>query len=356
MNPFETFRDKNLAEKRTASITKHAHGLEDVNLMEVCGTHTMNIHRFGVKQLLPSNVNLLSGPGCPVCVTPSIAIDEACAIAQMDNVIITNFGDMVRVPGSTSYLKKERAKGAARVIFYSPLYALGLAKKKPDHIVIFIGVGFETTIPAVALTVKKAKEEAVTNFFILVLHKLIPPAMEALLKSDEVKIHGFIAPAHVSAVIGAYPYEFIIERYGIPCVIAGFEPIDILYGIDLILKQIKNRAPLVGIEYNRVVRREGNKNAQAVIDEIYEPCDSEWRGIGSIPASGLKLKKQYREYDALDKFKVSVAAAEDNHSWLCGSVLRGFKNPLDCKLFGKSCTPANQQGACMVPSVGTCAA
>lgn len=357
MNIFEPFRDKNLADKLVSSIKERAKGLPQVNLMEVCGTHTMSIHRFGLKNFLPSNVKLLSGPGCPVCVTPVSAIDYACALSRQEGITIATFGDMLRVPGSQSSLEKERAGGARIEIIYSPLDALDLASKNTDRTVVFLGVGFETTVPAVALTVKKAGEKEIRNFFVLVLHKLIPPAMEALLSSGEIKLHGFICPAHVSAVIGARPYEKLLGKFHVPCVIAGFEPLDILGGIDMLLRQICSGKPSVENEYNRVVKREGNASAQAVIDEVFEVSASEWRGLGTIPSSGLAFRKKYRVYDAKSRFSISIPPrAEDGPQCLCGAVLRGVKTPADCPLFGSTCTPEHPKGACMVSSEGTCSA
>ncbi|MDD5085112.1 MAG: hydrogenase formation protein HypD [Candidatus Omnitrophica bacterium] len=356
MNLFEPFRDKQLAERLVASIKERARGLADVNLMEVCGTHTMSIYRFGLKNFLPPNIRLLSGPGCPVCVTPVSAIDYACALSRLEGVTIATFGDMLRVPGSASSLEKERASGARIEIVYSPLDALDLASKNADRTVVFLGVGFETTAPAVALTIKRAKERGARNFFVFVLHKLIPPAMEALLSSGEIKLHGFICPAHVSAVIGARPYEKLIEKFHVPCVIAGFEPLDILGGIDMLLGQIRSGKPSVEIEYSRVVRREGNTSARAVIDEVFEARSSDWRGLGAIPASGLALKRAYREFDAESRFPISVPGEKDNPECLCGAVLRGVKTPTDCPLFGSVCTPEHPRGACMVSSEGTCSA
>lgn len=327
-----------------------------VTIMEVCGTHTVSIFRHGIRGLLPPEVKLLSGPGCPVCVTPNAEIDQAIALAAVPRVVLTTFGDMIRVPGSRSSLQEARAKGADVRVVYSPLDAVRLAASAPDRQVVFFAVGFETTSPAVAAALVEANRLDLPNFSILSAHKVIPPAMKLLLESGETRVDGFLLPGHVSTIIGAEPYEFIARDHGVPCVVAGFEPLDVLQAIDMLLTQMAAGEARVEIGYRRTVRWEGNPVAKRCLDDVFEPTDASWRGIGVIPGSGLKLRPAYRRLDAADRFAIEAPPPREHPGCLCGDVLRGAKEPPDCRLFGKGCTPEHPIGPCMVSSEGTCAA
>ena len=323
--------------------------------MEVCGTHTVNIFRNGIKEMLPANINLISGPGCPVCVTPILYIDEIIALSRKNDFIITTFGDMIRVPGSTSTLEKEKANGADIRIVYSTLDALEVARLNSSKKVVFMGVGFETTSPTIASAILKAEEEKIDNFFVLSVAKIIPPAMRALLESREVNIDGFICPGHVSTIIGSRPYNFIATQYGVPCVISGFEPLDILQTIFMLVKQIEENDTKIEIQYQRVVKPEGNQIALEKVSRVFKVIDSEWRGIGKIPQSGLEIREEYTQFNAR-KFNVLVEKTKEFTGCSCGEVLRGRITPPECPLFGEVCTPEDPKGACMVSSEGTCAA
>jgi len=328
----------------------------DVKLMEVCGTHTMAAFRSGLRQLLPESVRLVSGPGCPVCVTDPSYIDAAIDLAGHPDVIVATFGDLVRVPGSDSSLEQERAAGASVRIVYSPSDALVLARECPSKKVVFLGVGFETTAPTVAWVIYRAAKDNVTNFSVLCAHKTMPQAMDALLRDQEVKIDGFICPGHVSVITGAQIYGFICERYRIPCVVSGFEPWDILWSIKMLLQQLVDGRAEVENEYSRSVSATGNIAAQQLMNEVFEPCDSDWRGIGTIPGSGLKIRDKYGRFDAAKVLDVKFPEARVNPLCKCGSVLRGVATPVDCRLFGRACTPARPVGPCMVSNEGVCAA
>lgn len=329
---------------------------KSINIMEVCGTHTMEIARNGLKQLLPPEINLISGPGCPVCVTPINEIDNIIEILKDYDVSIFSFGDMIKVPGSSSSLAYEKSIGKDVVICYSPLYALEFAENNPDKNVIFIAIGFETTVPLSSVIVKRASDKKLRNFFIYCTHKIIPPALKVLLKDREVRIDGLLLPGHVSAIIGSKPYSFIAEDYRIPGVISGFDPAGILQAIKMILIQIAQKKPKIEIEYKSVVKEEGNTVAVNQIHKVFEAEDSMWRGLGSIPKSGLKLKPDFFEFDAKLKFPTKKLNSREPKGCECGNVLKGIKKPDDCKLFAKSCTPDNPIGPCMVSSEGTCAA
>ena len=327
-----------------------------VNLMEVCGTHTVAIFKHGIRQFLPEKVNMLSGPGCPVCVTPNADIDKAIALAQNDGLILTTFGDMMKVPGSYSSLHQVRAAGADIRVVYSVLDALRIAEDNPRKSVVFFGVGFETTAPTTASAILEAEQLGIDNFFLLSVHKLIPPAMRALLDSDEVHINGFICPGHVSTIIGSAPYEFIPREYGIPCVIAGFEPLDVLQAIDMLLEQIADGEPRVDIQYRRAVRKEGNPTALKYLSMVFDVTDTCWRGIGVIPETGLKLAQQYKQFDAEYAFKIVTRPVKEAAGCRCGDILRGVSTPRECRLFGEACTPEHPVGPCMVSTEGTCSA
>lgn len=333
-----------------------------VSLMEVCGTHTMSAFRTGLRSMLPSSVSLLSGPGCPVCVSPDSYLDQALAIAGTDNTTIATFGDMIRVPGTVGSLEHSRAKGADIRVVYSPLDALDLADREPGRRVVFLGVGFETTTPAVAWTIATAMKRGLDNYSVLCGHKTIPEAMTALLEGGEARIDGFMCPGHVSVITGASVYEPICSEYAVPCVVAGFEAADMAGAIEKLLQQILDKEARVEIEYSRSVEADGNERAQKAIDRVFEKCDSDWRGIGVIPKSGCRIRREYGRYDAAIEFSEckSVTASEgvvaEKSKCLCGSVLRGVVDPPQCPLFGKSCTPETPVGACMVSSEGSCAA
>lgn len=349
--------EKKGLEKILKILVKESEKLKKpVNFMEVCGTHTMAISRFGLRARLPEKIKLISGPGCPVCVTPVTEIDKTIEISQQKDVILTTFGDMLKVPGTKSSLANEKAKGSDIRVVYSPSDALLIAKENPDKKVIFVGIGFETTAPLIAYTVKEAKKQKINNFFILSFFKVIIPPMEALLNDRNLKLNGFICPGHVSAITGAKIYEPLVEKYKIPCVITGFEAIDILTGILMLLKQILLKKPTVEIQYKRVVRYEGNKYAQYVLKEVFTESDSVWRGIGLIPKSGLKLSEKYERFNGEKIFNIDISYSKEPAGCKCGDVLKGIKIPTDCAFFGKKCTPEKPVGACMVSSEGTCAA
>jgi hydrogenase expression/formation protein HypD len=324
-------------------------------IMEVCGTHTMAIGRFGLRRLLPEGVKLISGPGCPVCVTPKSYLDRAAALGRA-GVTLATFGDMMRVPASTTDLLRLRAEGADVRVVYSTLDALAYARERPDLKVVFLAVGFETTAPTVAAALKRARAEGVANFFVLAAHKLIPPAMRALCRAPGLALDGFLCPAHVSAVIGGRAYDDFPRDYGVGCAIAGFEPADILRGVYLLLAQRAAGVPRVDNEYTRVVKDDGNAAARAVMAEVFEPADAEWRGFGVIPASGLRLRDEYAAFDAARAFDVAVEPTAPDMGCRCGDVLSGALEPEGCALFGAACTPESPVGPCMVSSEGTCAA
>jgi len=324
--------------------------------MEVCGTHTMAIARAGIKKILPEEVKLISGPGCPVCVTSQGDIDRAIELSRKKDVIIATFGDMMRVPGTKASLEEMRRHGSGVRVVYSCLDALDIAKKNPRKNVVFMGVGFETTSPTVAAAILRAKSEKVRNFFVLSNFKLIFPALEAISASKETNIDGFICPGHVSVITGSVPYEKVAKRYKKPCVITGFETIDILKGIERLIRQVKRKRHNVEIEYKRAVRKEGNRAARKILSSVFEAGNAEWRGLGVIKKSGLKIRKKYREFDAEKKFKLKSKTVPAPRGCVCGEILRGVKSPPDCKLFRKICTPQNPVGPCMVSSEGACAA
>ena len=354
MRFIDEFRNSTVAQRVAVRIQEKK--TRPVNLMEVCGTHTVAIFKHGIRQFLPEKVNMLSGPGCPVCVTPNADIDKAIALAQNAEVILTTFGDMMKVPGSYSSLHQVKAAGADIRVVYSVLDALRIAENNPHKSVVFFGVGFETTAPTTASAILEAERLGIDNFFFLSVHKLIPPAMRALLDSNEVHIDGFICPGHVSAIIGSQPYEFIPREYGIPCVITGFEPLDILQAIDMLLEQISTEEPRVDIQYRRAVRKEGNPIALKYLSTVFEVIDTCWRGIGIIPGSGLKLGQRYKRLDAECTFKIVPRPPKEAAGCRCGDILRGVSRPQECRLFAKVCTPEHPVGPCMVSTEGTCSA
>jgi hydrogenase expression/formation protein HypD len=324
--------------------------------MEVCGTHTVSIARSGLKKVLPESLRLISGPGCPVCVTSQEDIDYAIALANLPKVIIATFGDMVRVPGTKGSLLDSRANGAQVEIVYSPMDALRLALEHPQEEVVFLAVGFETTAPLVARTIQEAKRMVIPNLSFFLMHKLIPPAMRVLLEKKEVQLDGFILPGHVCAVIGSKPFQFLIEEFQKPGVITGFEPEDILLSLFMLLKQKRERRAEVEIQYKRAVRPEGNPEAIKAMEQVFEPREANWRGLGVIPDSGLGLKEEYLDFDAKNRFPIKISGSKEYPACGCGAVLRGVISPRDCPLFGTVCNPENPVGPCMVSSEGSCAA
>jgi len=326
-----------------------------VYLMEVCGTHTMAIHRFGLHLMLPENVKMLSGPGCPVCVTENSFIDIAIAYAEK-GFIITTFGDMFRVPGSYSSLEEAKTKGARIEIVYSPVDSLKIARENSETPVIFLAVGFETTAPGIASTVLEAREQNINNFYILSGNKLVPPALKVLLEDKETKVDGFILPGHVSTIIGKYPYDFIADNYNVQGVISGFEPLDILTSFVLLLEMIEKSEPKIINNYKRAVKNEGNEKAIKIMYNVFEKSDGEWRGIGKIQGSGLCLRDKFKKSDIRDKYPIEVLPPKENPLCRCGDVLKGVILPEQCPIFGTACTPDHPVGPCMVSSEGTCSA
>ena len=325
-------------------------------IMEVCGGQTHTIIRNGIDQLLPESVTLIHGPGCPVCVTPLETIDRALAIASRPEVIFCSFGDMLRVPGSEKDLFRVKSEGGDVRIVYSPLDAVTLAKDNPDKQVVFFGIGFETTAPANAMTVKLAKAQGITNFSVLVSHVLVPPAITALMDSPDRRVQGFLAAGHVCTVMGMAEYEPLVERYHVPIVVTGFEPLDVLEGIRRVLLQLEEGRAELENAYPRAVSYEGNLPAQAVVSEVFEVCDRAWRGIGTIPQSGWKLSAPYTDFDAEARFDVSDVVTEESSLCRSGEVLQGLIKPVACEAFGRECTPRSPLGAPMVSSEGACAA
>ena len=328
-----------------------------LQLMEVCGGHTHSIFRYGIEKLLPDAIELVHGPGCPVCVLPMGRVDDCLALAEQPNVIFTTFGDAMRVPGSKKNLLQAKADGADVRMVYSPMDALTLARQNPDKEVIFFGLGFETTMPSTALTVLQAERENIRNFALFCNHITIIPTVKAILDSPEVTLDGFLGPGHVSMVIGTAPYDFIARHYRKPIVIAGFEPLDILQSIWMVLKQLAERRCEVENQYQRVVPDAGNEQALAAVSRVFELREFfEWRGLGSIDHSGVRMRKEYARFDAERKFAVPNVKIADPKSCQCGEVLKGAIKPWQCKVFGRACTPETPLGALMVSSEGACAA
>ena len=330
----------------------------DVKLMEVCGTHTMSIARAGIKSLLPEGVELLSGPGCPVCVTPAAAIDAVLALSSEPGVIVTSYGDMLRVPGSRpgDSLARRRALGAQVELVYSPVDAVEIARRNPQKEVVFLGVGFETTAPGTAAAVLTAREQGVTNFSVWSMLKTVEPALRALLRQEDFAVQGFLCPGHVATIIGAEAFRFLPEEYRIPAVVGGFEPEEILHAVYLLLRQLAEGKPQLENAYPRAVSAAGNRLAQRVMAECFEPRRELWRGLGEIDASGLGLRAEFAAFDAEKKFDLHVETAEGPPGCRCGDVICGRCRPDSCPLFGKRCTPEDPVGPCMVSSEGACAA
>lgn len=353
----DEYRGRDLVQGLARTIAHDAARLVGpVRFMEVCGTHTMAIAQFGLKSLLPPQIRLVSGPGCPVCVTPVGYLDHALALAADARNLVATFGDLLRVPGSTSSLLAERARGTDVRVVYSPLDAVLLAKQYPDRRVIFLGVGFETTAPTVAAAILKAEQLGLENFFVLTSHKTMPAPMAALSADPGLLIQGYLCPAHVSTVIGAAAYQPLVERFGIPCVVTGFEPADVLQGVLWLLRQQLAGDARVEIQYRRAVTWQGGQRAQELLGQLFEPCAAEWRGLGVIEQSGLQIRERYSRFDAARMLPVSLPEPREPQGCRCGGVLTGQIEPVDCPLFGKVCTPEAPVGACMVSSEGSCAA
>ena len=331
---FSAFRDPKLARELIERIHELV-GDRAINLMEVCGTHTVSIGRYGFRSIMPAGLKLLSGPGCPVCVTANRDIDHAIALAKMDGAIITTFGDMMRVPGSSTSLAAQKAAGRDIRIVYSPLDALDIAKHSPDRPVIFMGVGFETTTPTIAAAILEADARGLQNFSVYCAHKTTPPALRAIANDPETTIDGFILPGHVATITGLVPFGFLVDEFRTPGVVTGFEPVDILQGICMLVQMVV---------------------ARQLVEQVFEPCDTTWRGLGPIAASGLSIRPEFSRFDAGARYDVPVEPTVEPRGCRCGDVLRGAIAPSDCPLFGHACTPGHPVGPCMVSSEGSCAA
>ena len=354
MKYIDEYRDAQSAHRFAHAIARIA--TREWTIMEVCGGQTHAIIKFGVDELLPPQITLLHGPGCPVCVTPVELIDKAVEIAGRPDVIFTSFGDMLRVPGTRGDLLSAKARGGDVRMVYSPLDALKIAQANPDKQVVFFAVGFETTAPANAMAVYQATQQRIPNFSILVSHVLVPPAIEAILSSPDNRVSGFLAAGHVCAVVGYEEYYPLAEKYRVPFVVTGFEPLDILQGIYMLVRQLESGRTEVENQYVRCVRREGNLAAQQLVREVFEVVPRKWRGIGEIPYSGLGLRAAYTAFDAEQRFGLSEYTAEESAECISGAVLQGKRKPFDCPAFGTHCTPEHPLGATMVSSEGACAA
>lgn len=354
MKHINEYRDGELFRKIVEKIVPISR--KKVRLMEVCGTHTMAIFRSGIRALLPETITLLSGPGCPVCVTSQREIDACIKLAGIKDVIVATFGDLLRVPGSDSSLQEERAEGKEIRIVYSAFDALDLAESNPQKEVVFLGVGFETTAPTVAASIVEAEKRRLENFSVLSAHKLVPPALSALMSADKVKIDGFICPGHVSVIIGAKAYLPVVEKYHTPCVVSGFEPVDILQAIYVLVRQIEAGDEKLENQYRRAVTFDGNEKARQIMYRVFEPVDAAWRGIGTIPQSGLKIRMEFDSFNAEKNFDLSVPDSREPKGCACGEILLGMITPPECPLYKKACTPSHPVGPCMVSTEGTCAA
>ncbi len=351
MKHIDEYREKDLVNRLIEKISSVT--TKEIALMEVCGGHTWAIQKCGIPSLLPENIRLLSGPGCPVCVTSKKFIDQAVAYSRLNDVILTTYGDLIRVPGSTSSLSLEKSMGADIRIVYSILDALQIARENLLKKVVFLGIGFETTAPGSAAGILNAVKDNLTNFFVYSSHKIMPPAMCAII-DEGVKINGYIAPGHVSVITGSSIYEGIPEKYGVGCVISGFEPADILQSIYMLAKQIENNSYCVEIQYKRAVRPEGNSKAKEIMNQVFSLRDDWWRGLGTLKNSGLGLKNEYLAFDAEKMIEVNVEETKEEQGCICGEILRGVKTPDQCRLFATVCTTTDPVGACMVSHEGAC--
>lgn len=354
MKYLDEYRDEAVAQKLVAEINRVV--TKPWVIMEVCGGQTHSIVKYGIDRMLPPEIELVHGPGCPVCVTSLEMIDKAHAIARRPDVIFCSFGDMLRVPGSESDLFVLKSRGAEVRIVYSPIDALKIARANPDKRVVFFAIGFETTAPANAMAVWQAQKQGIKNFSVLVSHVLVPPSIASILQSPLNRVQGYLGPGHVCAVMGYREYEPIAERYRVPIVITGFEPLDILEGVLMTVRQLEAGAAAVENQYPRIVKREGNQVAQDLVNNVFEVCDRKWRGVGSIPKSGYKLRYEFRDHDAERLFEVEEIDTQEPAVCISGLVLRGVKKPHDCPAFGKECSPEHPLGATMVSAEGACAA
>ena len=358
MKYVDEFREPRKADALLRAIEELCQQLEKpIKIMEVCGGHTHSIFKYGIEDVLPEAIELIHGPGCPVCVMPKGKLDDAISISQNPNVIFTTFGDAMRVPGSTTTLLQAKAQGADIRMVYSPLDSLQIAKDNPDQEVVFFALGFETTAPSTALTILQAESEKIHNFSMFCNHVLVIPALEALLDNPDLQLDGFIGPGHVSMVIGTEPYQFISQQYQKPIVISGFEPLDIIQSVWMLLQQIVEKRCEVENQYNRLVEEAGNSVAIAAMDQVFEVRESfEWRGLDEIPNSAFKMRPEYAEFDAEVKFTVPNLKVADHKACQCGEILKGVLKPWQCKVFGTACTPETPIGTCMVSSEGACSA
>jgi hydrogenase expression/formation protein HypD len=327
-----------------------------LNIMEVCGTHTMSIFRYGISNVLPQNIRLISGPGCPICVTPQDYIDTAISLSLIDDVIIASFGDLMRVPGKESSLYERRAEGGDIRLVYSPMDAMLLARNNPSKKVVFLSVGFETTAPMTAVTAIESRKNDIYNLLFLTAHKIVPPVLKTLVQDKDLRVDGFLLPGHVSAIIGEEPYDFLHKEYNIPAVIAGFEPVDILQSINTLLDMAKNGRHEVKNDYKRIVKKQGNIKAKEYLEEVFMVVESRWRGIGIIPDSGYEFNDKYEDFDASKYFGIEHRDYNEDSTCKCGEILRGKITPIKCPLFRTYCSPDNPIGPCMVSSEGTCSA
>lgn len=351
MKHLQGFRSEELCDAVVRQINLIAD--QPFYFMEVCGGHTMAIRKYGIPSLLPPNIRLLSGPGCPVCVTSRLFIDQAIYLALQPNTCLCTYGDLIRVPGSETSLERIRSEGYHIKVVFSSLQALQMAIDNPTMNIIFLAIGFETTAPATAAAIKKASQLHIKNFFVLNAHKLMPPAMEAIIE-EGIPINGYICPGHVSAITGTSIYRNLVEKYHAACVVSGFEPLDLLQSLLMLITQITRNAPKVEIQYTRAVKAEGNPKAMALLQEVFEPVDDYWRGLGILKNSGLKPGYAYRHFDASEVFALPENTTAEPKKCLCGNVLKGINKPTDCSLFARTCTPENPVGSCMVSSEGAC--
>lgn len=351
MKYIDEYRDKRIVLSLAEAIRRASR--RNLSLMEVCGGHTMAIQRFGIASLLPDNIALLSGPGCPVCVTGRKFIDQAVAYSRLPGVIVTTYGDLIRVPGSTSTLDREKASGGDIRIVVAVMDALRIARENPDKKVVFLGIGFETTAPASAAAILGARRMGLKNFHLFSSHKIMPPAMAAL-AGEGVRINGYIAPGHVSTITGTSIYDDLPAKYGLGCVVSGFEPVDVMEAILMLVRQAESGVPAVEIQYKRAVRKEGNPEARKLISDAFELRDDWWRGLGILSASGLRIRTEHSAFDAETALPVDVEPTREDPGCICGEILKGLRRPEDCKLFARGCTPQNPVGACMVSHEGAC--
>lgn len=354
MQYLDEYRDEKIARALAAEIAQRA--TQPWVLMEICGGQTHTIMRYGLDQLLPRNIELVHGPGCPVCVTPLETIDQAIELALLHGVLLVSYGDMLRVPGSRSDLFQTRAAGADVRVVYSPIEAVNIARDNPDRKIVFLAIGFETTAPANAMAVWQARAEGLQNFFLLVSHVLVPPAIRVLLASPENRVQGFIAPGHVCTVMGYAEYEALVRDFRLPIVVGGFEPLDLLEAVLMLIKQLEGKTAIIENQYVRSVRYQGNLPAQQIVGRVFEVADQKWRGIGSIPKSGLRLRKEFEDYDARKMFGLAEINVQEPPECMSARVLQGLLRPTECPSFGLRCTPEHPLGAPMVSSEGACAA